>query len=123
MSHPPLISVAKWRTIQAHLPASYRDRHMISAIVFRQVDGASLRQVCEWYHVTRTRLAEWTVALDDSGDLARILKALKLERAAPAGWRHGGGPPSWRRYSRDGGRAVVELKLGRFAEQLRTGRD
>jgi hypothetical protein len=118
MSGIPMLSAAQWRLIESLLPETRRDRRMISAIVFREIDGASLRQVCAWFDVTRTRLCEWTATLEADGTLTKILSNLGLKRAGPLQWRRGG-TSSWQRYSTDGGRSVVAMKLDRFAEQLR----
>src|SRR5262245_6056945 len=56
MSSVPLLSARQWRAIEPHLPPNRRDRVLISAILFRETEGAGIRDVCELFGVTRTRL-------------------------------------------------------------------
>jgi hypothetical protein len=118
MAAIPTLTKRQWRTIEGILPANRRDPMMIAAILYRETAGASVRDTCQIYGLTKSRLSEWSAGLSESGALVRILAELKLERAGPLQWRRGG-TSSWQRYSTDGGRSVVAMKLDRFAEQLR----
>jgi hypothetical protein len=111
----PLLTDAQWRAVEPILPVGRRDRSVISAICFRESAGIGLRDLCEAYGVTRTRISDWTRALEADGSLPRILSALRLEPAGPL-MRRRGGVPSLRRHG--GGGAMLEHKLNRFSEQL-----
>jgi hypothetical protein len=63
MARVPTLTAAQMRKIERHLPPTRRDPVVISAMLFRETHGASLRDTCQWYGVTRSRLAEWTAQL------------------------------------------------------------
>jgi len=113
----PGLSAIQWRKIENLLPERRRDRRMIAALLFREFDGCGMREVCDLYGVTRTRLSEWTAALGADGTLGRLMRELGLKRAAPLRWS-AGGPTYWRRVSPDRGADVLALKLNYFREAL-----
>ena len=117
----PGLSAAQWRQIESLLPPGRRDRRMIVALLFREFDGAGIREVCDLYGVTRTRLGEWTTALEADGTLARLLRELGLKRAGVSQWS-AGGATYWRRVNPDRAADVMALKLGYFRAALRTPR-
>jgi hypothetical protein len=119
MSDVPTLTVAQWRRIMLHLPPTRRDRLTISAILFRETDGASVRDTCELYGVTRTRLSEWTRALEADGSLARIMRTLRLERANPLRWRVGG-VSFWKRSNSR--TSVMQERLREFDDVLHRSR-
>ena len=115
MPDVPILTDAQWRAVEPLLPPGRRDRRVVSAICFRESAGIGLRDLCEAYGLTRTRLSDWTRALSRDGTLPRILRELRLERAGALMWRRGG-TPMWRRKS--GGGAMLKHRLDVFAEQL-----
>jgi transposase len=118
MPDVPMLTDAQWRAVEPLLPLGRRDRRVLSAICFRESAGIGLRDLCEAYPgLTKTRVSDWTRALEADGSLPRILDTLRLNRAGSLSWRRGG-VPSWRRRSLDGGRGVMALKLSQFSEQL-----
>jgi len=94
---------------------------MIAALLFREFDGCGLREVCDLYGVTRTRLSEWTAVLQADGTLARLMRELGLKRALPLRWS-AGGATYWRRVNPDRRAGVLALKLNYFRAALRTPR-
>jgi hypothetical protein len=118
MATVPLLSVRQWKLIEPLLAEKKRDRVVVSAILYRQFSGCGLRDVAEWFGLSRARLAEWSVAMERDGSLARVMKALKLEPADWLCWSRGG-----RQYYARGGAemkaAVVRLKFQNFREALR----
>jgi hypothetical protein len=114
VSDVPTLTVVQWRRIMLHLPPTRRDRLTISAILFRETDGASVRDTCELYGVTRTRLSEWTRALEADGSLARVMRTLRLERADPR--RRVGGVSFLKRSSNRA--SVMQEKLREFDDAL-----
>jgi hypothetical protein len=121
MSSIPCLSAVQWRKIESLLPPRRRDRRMIAALLFREFDGCGMREVCDLYGVTRTRLSEWTAALEADGTLARLMRELGLRRAGVLRWS-AGGPTYWRRVNPDRGAGVLALKLDYFRAALRTPR-
>ena len=121
MASIPGLSEPHWRKIEGLLPPKRRDRRMIAALLFREFDGCGMREVCELYGVTRTRLSEWTAVLEADGTLARLMRELGLKRAGSSRWS-AGGPTYWRRVSLDRGAGVLALKLSYFRAALRTPR-
>jgi len=120
MGSIPLLSAAQWGLIGSHLPANRRDRHTISAILYREHSGQSLRHVADQYGLSRVRLHEWHRAIEADGSLARIMKALKLVPAGPL-VRRGGGRPF---YSHNPAMVaqVTAIRLQNFREALQTRR-
>jgi hypothetical protein len=121
MASVPLVTLRKWRRIARILPANRQDRHVISAILFRQCDGASLRDTSRWFAISRAKINEWERELSQSGALQQVMDAVGVRRAGVLVWRRGGPAPVWRRRTADRGRATVVAKLDRFREQLREG--
>jgi hypothetical protein len=118
MAAIPTLTKRQWRTIEGILPANRRDPMMIAAILYRETAGASVRDTCQIYGLTKSRLSEWSAGLSESGALVRILAELKLERAGPLQWRRGG--CAWyKRYAVDQGRGVEAVRLARFGDALR----
>jgi hypothetical protein len=117
----PCLSAAQWRKIESLLPPRRRDRRMIAALLFREFDGCGMREVCDLYGVTRTRLSDWTAVLQADGTLALLMRKLGLKRAGPSQWS-AGGPTYWRRVIPDRGADVLALKLDYFRAALRTPR-
>ena len=80
MASAPLLTALQFKKIELHLPASRRDRRMISAILYRASSGQSVREAADAFGVTKTQLNEWEAAI--SGELPGILQALRLEVAS-----------------------------------------
>ena len=83
MASAPLLTARQFRLIEDDLPATRRDRRMISAILYRACTGQSLRETAEAFGVSRTRLHEWEGAL--ASELPGIMHKLRL---APAPASH-----------------------------------
>jgi hypothetical protein len=108
----PTLSAAQWRKIAPLLPPTKRDVVMIRALLFRQTSGCGLRDVAQWFDLSRPRLSEWDLALRGDGSLVQVMEALKLDRASGGGWRC---------YSRDKkvAAAVTAIRFQNFRETLR----
>ena len=70
----PLLTTAEIRQIAPYLPRKRDDPVIISAIVFRNWSGESLRHIATWYGVTVGRVQTWETQLRDGGQLAAIMK-------------------------------------------------
>ena len=114
MASPPLLTAKQFRLIEDDLPATKRDRVMISALLYRASSGQSLRETAEAFGVSRARLHEWECAL--ASELPGIMHALHLEAALPRVQRPGG--TGWRRHPDLYGR-LQALHLQDFGQALR----
>jgi hypothetical protein len=54
----------------------------MTAILYLEHSGQPLRHVGEQYGLSQTRLHEWHCAIEVDGTLARVMAALKLDRAS-----------------------------------------
>jgi len=103
--------------IERHLPAKRRDPDVISAILFRRWSGAGLRPTAIWYGVTFGRLQTWETQLRASGQLATIMRELRLPEASPTLFSNGGARSNWRDDS--AAQRVVAYRFGQFRDALR----
>ena len=114
MASAPLLTARQFKKIEPYLPASRRDRRIISAVLYRITSGRSVREAADAFGITKTKLHEWERAL--ASELPAILHALRLEAASPRVQRRGG--QGWQRtpdvYDR-----VTALRLEHFGAALR----
>ena len=117
MASAPTLNAAQWQLIVDELPATRRDRLMISAILFRVSSGQSVRETAAVFGVAKTKLHEWGTAVEPV--LPGILQTLRLEPAGPRMRRAGGA--DWRKRSGiyEG---VSALRLQDFGQALRRTR-
>jgi transposase len=119
MDSIPMLSDAQWRKISPLLPETKRDPRMVSAILYLEHSGQSLRHTAEVFAVTKSRLGEWHGALAVDGGLARIMTMLKLKAAGPLARRGGGGPEWYARPGREAqAAAVTAIRLQNFGAAL-----
>ena len=117
MASAPILSDAKWRKIESHLPTNRRDRLMISALLYRATSGQSVRETAAVFGVAKTKLHEWGNAV--VAVMPGILQTLRLESAGRRMRRAGGA--DWRKRSGiyEG---VSALRLQDFGRALRRTR-
>ena len=116
MSSIPMLTAARWRRIENILPQNRRDPVVISAILYREHSGQSLRHAGEAYGISRARLDEWSRALEADGSVTKMMTALKLKAAGPLVRRAGGRP--WYHRNQALAAEVVAIKLAEFRQAL-----
>ena len=113
----PLLTTAEIRRIAPYLPRKRDDPVIISAIVFRNWSGESLRHIATWYGVTVGRVQTWETQLRDGGQLAAIMKELGLPHASALQWVNGGQVSAWR--NPDTAKRIAALRFTQFRDALR----
>jgi hypothetical protein len=118
MSAVPLLSARQWNEIIELLPTNRRNPILIAAILFHQTSGCGLREVAQSYGVSRSRLHEWSKALEIDGSLANVLETLQLNPAGPLARRGGG--PAWYAHNKALAAEIAAIKLNEFRQALRS---
>jgi hypothetical protein len=113
----PLLTNHQWHAIERYLPPKKHNRAIISAVVFRNWSGESLRHVAQWYGCTFGRLQAWDREMRAGGQLSAIMRELRLPQASSLMWSNGGQRSSWR--DPDTARKVEAYRFGQFKEALR----
>lgn len=117
MGSAPMLSATQFKRIEAELPPKRRNLAVISALVYRNSSGQSLRDVAEAYGISRTRLSEWDALL--VAEMPKLMQKLGLDAAGWLAWR-GGGQAWQRRHNCAAG--VTAFRLESFDRALRRTR-
>ena len=113
----PILTAAEMARIAPYLPRKRDDPVVISAIVYRNWSGLSLRHIANWYGVTVGRLQTWETQLRDGGQLAAIMKVFGLPHASALQWSNGGQVSAWR--NPDMAKRIAALRFQQFRAALR----
>jgi transposase len=116
----PLLSSSQWNAILPLLPPNRRNVQIISALLYLEHSGESLRHVCEQFRTTKSRLNQWHRALASDGTLANIMLRLRLESAGPLVRRAGG--QRWYGDNATLAAEITSIRVGRFRDALRRRR-